>query len=86
MARPQPVLGAAILALAGEIMALMVAFGIEVTADQRVAILGIIGAAGTLAGLGAAWWASRRVTPLESPQDEHGRVLLPGPDAEKVIR
>jgi len=84
--RPQPVLGAALIALAGEVMALMVAFGIEVTADQRVAILGVIGAAGTLVGLGMAWWASRKVTPLESPRDERGRVLLPGPDAERLIR
>jgi hypothetical protein len=82
--RPQPVLIAALLALAGEAMALMVAFGVDITADQRVAILGVIGAGGTLAGLGLAWWASRKVTPLASPRDEQGRVLLPGPDAEKV--
>ncbi len=75
--RPQPVLGAAVTSLIAEVIALVVAFGVPVTDDQRVHILGVIGAAGTLVGILLAWRAAQKVTPLESPRDDHGRVLRP---------
>lgn len=68
-------LGAAFVALVAEVIGLLIAFGVDVTPDQRTAILGVIAAAGVLASLAGAWWSSRRVTPLSSPRDRDGQSL-----------
>jgi hypothetical protein len=78
--QPQPVLAAASGALLVEILSLLVASGVPISDEQRLHAVGIVGAAGTLIGLLFAWRASRRVTPVDSPRDNQGRALLPGPD------
>jgi hypothetical protein len=70
--KTQPVLSAAAYALVVELIGLLIAFGVPVTGDQRTAILGTVAAAGPVIGLALAWWASRKVTPLARPRDEHG--------------
>lgn len=75
--RPQPVLAAAGYALVVEILGLLIAFGVEVTAEQRVGILGTVAAAGTLLGVLFAWRAARKVTPLADPRDDGGVRLVP---------
>jgi hypothetical protein len=78
--QPQPVIKAAILAAGTEIIGLLVAFGVPVNDEQRTGIIGALASVATLVGLGLAWRASRKVTPLASPRDNRGRVLLPEPD------
>jgi hypothetical protein len=66
--QPQPVVKAAVVAFAASILSLLVAFNINVTDDQQVAILGALNAGGALLGLYLAWRASKKVTPVDSPK------------------
>lgn len=78
--RPRPVTSAAavaaLLAVAAEVIGLLVAFGVEVSEPQRIAILGTMSAVGVLATVIGAMWAARRVTPLEDPRDVDDQPLV----------
>ena len=71
-------LGALIIGAIGAILALLVAFGVDMSADQQTAILGVTAAIIALASaIGVGEWVRRRVTPLANPKDNEGRPLEP---------
>lgn len=73
-------LGALIIGAIGAILALLVAFGVDLSADQQTAILGVTAAVIALASaIGVGEWVRRRVTPLADPKDNEGRPLEPRP-------
>lgn len=73
-------LGALIIGLIGAGVTLLVAFGIDLSADQQTAILAFAGAViALLTALGVGEWVRRRVTPLADPKDNEGRPLEPRP-------
>jgi hypothetical protein len=69
---------ATIVAIVTAIVALLVAFGIELTNEQTAAIVGLTG---VLAPLAAALWSNPRTTPLVKPEDEDGTPLVRADDA-----
>lgn len=74
LAKTEPIaLGAAFLVLVSAVMALLIAFGVDLTQEQQVAIYGVFAAS---IGLIAAWQRSQ-VTPVARPRDNAGRDLVP---------
>ena len=73
----EPVLTAATISSAVvALLALLVAFGIDLTKEQQAAILGVVAVAAPLI---VAAVSRRKVTPLSDPKDEQGRELTPAP-------
>lgn len=58
MLKREPLVKAAILRLG---LAVAGAFGLELTAEQVVGVLGVVEAVST-------WWSRRRVTPITAPE------------------
>jgi hypothetical protein len=85
MPTPQPVVKSAVLAaltaLVPAVLGLLVAFGVDLSDAQQQAILALTAAVTGLVGTGApivaAVFARREVTPLASPRDNEGNVLVP---------
>lgn len=75
-AQPEPVLKAQLVTIATAVIGLLIAFGVHVTDDQRVAIIGVISAMVPLVALAAAWRSRSLVTPLASPHDADGAALV----------
>lgn len=63
-----------ITAVVAAVIGLLVAFGIDLTEDQKAAILTAVGVLGPIA---VALIARGRVTPLAAPQDDAGNALTP---------
>lgn len=61
-------------ALATAVLAVLVAAGIPISPELRVAVLALIGAVMPVA---AALWSRRDVTPLSDPRDNDGAPLTP---------
>ena len=55
------------------VIALVVAFGVDVTEDQQAAILGVVA---VIAPAVVALWSRRKVTPLADPKDTDGTPLM----------
>jgi len=73
--RPQPLLTAAsIQAAVGAVIALLVAFGLKLTAEQTAAVLGVFAVFGPIA---TALLTRGKVTPVSDPVDNSGRALFP---------
>lgn len=71
-------LGALIIGVIGAVITLLVAFGIDLSADQQTAILGAAGALiALLSAIGVGEWVRRRVRPIAAPRDAEGRPLEP---------
>lgn len=64
---------AAISAAIAAVIALLVAFGVKVTQEQTVAILGVVAAVMPFV---AAAMSNSKVTPLANPRDETGEELV----------
>lgn len=70
----QPVWSANLLvAIVTAVIALLVAFGFNLSDEQTAAILGLVG---VLAPIVAAYWSNQRTTPLVDPKDEDGEPLV----------
>jgi hypothetical protein len=74
--QPEPVLKAQLITIATAVVGLLIAFGVHVTSEQRVAIIGAISAMVPLVALAAAWRSRSLVTPLASPHDADGAELV----------
>lgn len=59
--------------LSAAVIALLVAFGIPITLEQKAAILALLG---ILAPVVATIWARRKTTPLVNPKDSDGTPLV----------
>ncbi len=71
-------LGALIIGVIGAALALLVAFGVDLSADQQTAILGFAAAVIAMASaIGVGEWVRNRVTPVADPKDDEGRPLRP---------
>lgn len=71
----EPVLSAAVLSSAiAAVIALVVAFGLDVTPDQTAAILGVVA---TVFPIVAGLLSRSSVTPVASPLDASGAPLVP---------
>lgn len=67
-----------IVSVVGATLALLVSFGLPLTADQQEAILqwaGVVGA--PLAALVVATWSRKHVTPVANPKSADGEPLVP---------
>jgi hydrogenase/urease accessory protein HupE len=74
--RPEPLLdAAALVAMATAIIGLLIAFGVPLTEDQKMTI---IGAVAVFAPFVVGWLARQDVTPLEDPRDYDGQALVRG--------
>jgi len=62
-----------IVALVSALIVLGVALGLPISTELKAAILGVVV---IVAPAIAAWWASKRTTPLVAPKDEDGRRLV----------
>jgi hypothetical protein len=62
-----------IVAIVTAVIALLVAFGFELTNEQTAAILGLFG---VLAPIAVGIYSSRKTTPLVKPEDEDGTPLV----------
>jgi len=83
VSRPQPVLSTAtVTALIAAILGLLVAFGVDIGADQRVAILAVIGPAAAIV-TGVRSWG--KVTPLSDPVSADGTRLVPETTMDRDI-
>ncbi len=69
--------GTTVVALITAVLALLVAFGVELTNEQTAAILGV---AGVLVPIVAGIWISRKTTPLAEPKDDDGVPLVRSSD------
>lgn len=66
--------GAAVISLITALMALLVAFGVDITNAQQEAILGFVAAVIAVAApFVVNEWVRRRVTPVEDPHTVDGR-------------
>lgn len=74
--RPEPVLRSMLVPAASAVIGLLVSFGVPVTAEQRVSILELVTVLVGVIAAASAWWARRRVTPVESPRDADGAQLV----------
>jgi hypothetical protein len=74
--RPEPVLIGQLVTAATAIVGLLAAFGVPLTDAQQVAVTTAVSALTALVALGMALWARRKVTPVESPQDNDGTALI----------
>lgn len=74
MTREPLVTVASISATVAAVIALVVAFGVDLTQDQTSAILGVVG---VLAPLLVALATHGKVTPVADPKDDTGRALVP---------
>ena len=71
----EPVLTpAAISSGVAAVVALLVAFGLELSADQTAAIMGVVA---VVAPLVVAAVGRSRVTPINDPRDDDGTPLVP---------
>lgn len=76
----QPVLtSTTIIALVTAVIALVVAFGVELTNEQTAAILGVVG---VVAPIAVGIYSSRKTTPLAEPQDKDGTPLVRSSDGQ----
>lgn len=83
--RPEPILTpavtAAVIGSLTSVLALLVAFGVNVSTEQQAAILGVatsgLGLGGALVTVLLALRARAKVTPLEDPQNIDGLPLSP---------
>lgn len=82
--QPQPVLLAPIGALVTALLGVLVAFNVPVTHDQQSSILALVSVLVVIAGYIGAWWAKRKVTPVESPRDDDGEELVRA-DGEPLV-
>lgn len=64
---------ATIAAVISAAIALLVAFGVQLTQEQITALLGFVA---VVAPIGVAAFASPKVTPLVEPKDEDGKALI----------
>jgi hypothetical protein len=72
---------ASIIGAATAVLTLLVAFGVPLTDDQKLAILGFVGSVGVPAAI--AWATHRKVTPVADPRANDGTPLVKattGPD------
>lgn len=71
-------LGATIIGAIGAILAVLVAFGVDLSITQQEAIIAAVAALIALASaIGVGEWVRRRVTPTADPKDDQGRNLVP---------
>ena len=61
------------------VIALLVAFGFELTNEQTAAILGLFG---VLAPIAVGIYSSRKTTPLAAPEDKDGTPLVRASDGQ----
>lgn len=70
----EPVISAnGIAAFVSAALVLLVSFGLNLSDEQKGAILGFVV---IVAPLAAAWWARRKVTPLSDPKTVDGEQLV----------
>jgi len=72
----------AAVAVVSALIAVLVAFGLPITAEQTNAILGLVA---VVAPIVLAYWARRNVTPLADPQNEDGEALVTLEHAEEIL-
>lgn len=70
---PEPAMRAAVTAAAASALGTAVAFGVPITDEQRVAVLGLVAAVGILAPLLAGRFTRARVRPLRTTARHDGR-------------
>lgn len=76
----EPVINASTAAAgASVLLALLLAFGVDVSKEQTTAILGVVGFAAPIL---AAVFARKRVTPSADPRDSAGHELVPVRDLD----
>ncbi|MCB0073542.1 MAG: hypothetical protein KDE20_18865 [Caldilineaceae bacterium] len=80
-------LGTLITGLVSAVIALLVAFGVQVTQQQQTAILGLVGALIALGvALGAGEWIRNRVTSMANPHTSDGQEAVIVPRASLPTR
>lgn len=68
-----------IVAFVTAVIALFVAFGVELSNEQTAAILGLIG---VVAPIVVGVYSSQKTTPLAKPEDEDGQPLVRASDGQ----
>jgi hypothetical protein len=62
-----------VVAFVTALIALFVAFGLDLSEEQKGAIIAVVG---FVAPFVAAWWSDKRTTSLSQPTDEDGTPLV----------
>lgn len=83
-------IGAAIISLITTLMALLVAFGVDITNAQQEAILGFVAAVVAIAApfVVNEWYVRRKVTPTAAPRMEDGQpaIIVPASYWGSIVR